>query len=189
MKQVPHARLRTTKKEAHSTLLSTNHHWTLPDAQRIAIKIIDHPQHIKPLVQALLAGDEELRKRAADVMRRITEKTPGLLTHDAEKIIGAFGESIHTNDNWRTRAHLGLVAARTAHTQQQRYHTAGLLRLLLNDPSNVVRCTALEGLGILAKNSRQLRAEVEPILEEALQTGTLAMKNRAKHAFKALSGK
>jgi hypothetical protein len=136
---------------------------------------------------ALLTENSETRKRAADVARRITEKNPALLARHTDKIIGTFSESVEINDNWRTRAHPGLIAARTAYTTQQRLRTAGLLRALLHDPSNVVRCTAIEGLGLLAKLEPVLHAQVEPILEEALQTGTLAMKNRAKYAIKALS--
>jgi hypothetical protein len=114
-----------------------------------------------------------------------------LLFPFAERILGVFSESDTAlsggkPDNWRTRAHLGLVAARVAQTRQQRLRVAGLLRPLLRDARNVVRCTGLEGLGLLAAREPSLRAQVEPELEEALATGTLAMKNRAYHALKRL---
>ena len=64
-----------------------------------------------------------------------------------------------------------------------------LLRPLLSDPSNVVRCTALEGLGILSESEPTLQTEVTLVLEEALQTGTLAMKNRAQHALKKMANR
>jgi len=64
-----------------------------------------------------------------------------------------------------------------------------LLRPFLSDPSNVVRCTALEGLGILSESEPTLQTEVTLVLEEALQTGTLAMKNRAQHALKKMANR
>jgi hypothetical protein len=64
---------------------------------------------------------------------------------------------------------------------------AGLLRPLLRDPGNVVRCTGLEGLGLLAAREPSLRAEVEPELEAALLAGTLAMQNRARCALARLA--
>jgi hypothetical protein len=54
---------------------------------------------------------------------------------------------------------------------------------LYYDSSNVVRCTAIEGLGILARSEPSLRRQFEAIAEESLATGTLAMKNRAHHAL------
>jgi hypothetical protein len=165
--------------------------WNLDCAMRAAEEVLQKPALRTALVQALLSGDEELRQRAADTARRITEKQPELLFPFADRILGIFSESDRAlsggkPDNWRTRAHLGLVAARIAQTRQQRLRAAGLLRPLLRDPRNVVRCTGLEGLGLLAAREPSLRVEVEMELEEALATGTLAMKNRAYHALRRL---
>jgi hypothetical protein len=159
--------------------------WGLQRAQSAAAKILKKPGLIRPLLEALLCGDGRLRQRAADTSRRVTEKQPALLEPHAEVVIGLFSES--GGDNWRTRAHLGLVAARIAHTRSQRTRAAGLLMPLYYDPSNVVRSTAIEGLGILAKREPSLRLQFEPLAEEALATGTLAMQNRAQHALARLS--
>ena len=159
--------------------------WGLRRAQTAAAKTLENPGLIKPLLKALLSGDGALRQRASDTARRITEKQPSLLQPHAEAVIGVFSQS--DNDNWRTRAHLGLVAARIAHTRAQRLRVAGLLMPLYYDPSNVVRCTAIEGLGLLARREPSLRLQFEPLAEEALATGTLAMQNRARHALTRLS--
>jgi hypothetical protein len=139
---------------------------------------------VRVLMHALLSDDAGLRQRAADTARRVTEKRPDVLETEAEGVIGAFSEC--GGDNWRTRAHLGLVAARVAHTRTQRLRVAGLLMPLLYDPSNVVRCTAIEGLGILARREPRLRAQFECVAREALSTGTLAMRNRALHGLERL---
>ena len=64
---------------------------------------------------------------------------------------------------------------------------AGLLMPLYYDPSNVVRCTAVEGLGLLAWREPSLLVQVQPLIEEALVTGTLAMQCRARDAIARLA--
>jgi HEAT repeat protein len=158
--------------------------WGLPDAQHNAVQVLAHPELLKPLLRALFSVDPRLRHRASDTVRRITEKRPEPLTPYTERLLGLFSES--AGDNWRTRAHLGLVVARIAQSRAHRLRAAGLLIPLYYDPSNVVRCTAIEGLGLLAQREPSLRPQVEPLIEEALATGTLAMQCRARHVVALL---
>lgn len=148
------------------------------------MQVLAHPELLKPLLRALFSVDPRLRHRASDTVRRITEKQPELLTPYTERLLGLFSES--AGDNWRTRAHLGLVVARIAQSRAHRLRAAGLLIPLYYDPSNVVRCTAIEGLGLLADREPSLRPQVEPLIEEALATGTLAMQCRARHVVALL---
>lgn len=168
----------------YSTDLSLNFgssSWGLPNAKREAAKILARPTLVKPLIQGLFSANSGIRQRAADTARRVTEKNPALLAPHSERLLGLFSNS--ENENWRTRAHLGLVVARIAKTSAQAQRAAGLLLPLYYDPSNVVRCTAIEGWGILAGSNPALRAQFQPLIEEALTTGTLAMQNRARYAL------
>lgn len=125
-----------------------------------------------------------LRVRAADVARRITDKDPAFLAPYALEIAGILAETPIAES--RTRWHLGLVAARTAHTPAQIRLVAGILRQLSQDKSNVVRCSAVEGLGLLARRDPSLRPSVELYLEQAFAAGTPAMRVRARRALRAL---
>jgi HEAT repeat protein len=158
--------------------------WGLRRAQEAAARVLANPKLVQILLRDLFSDDAALRWRAADTARRVTDKQPALLEPYADDLIGLFSES--GEDNWRTRAHLGLVVARVAHSRLQRVRAAGLLLPLYYDPSNIVRCTAIEGLGLLARRELILRPQVEPLLEESLATGTLAMRNRAQRAIAAL---
>ena len=162
-----------------------SHTWRLPDARAAAARVLAVPDLIKPLLRALASDNPLLRQRAADTARRVTETQPALLVPHADQLLDLFSES--ANDNWRTRTHLGLVVARTAKSASQKRRAAGLLMPLYYDPSNVVRCTAIEDLGMLARADTTLRAQFVTIAEEALTTGTLAMQNRAHHALTRLS--
>jgi hypothetical protein len=160
------------------TLQLGNRPWGLADARRAAAQILANRQLLKQLMGALSSSDSSLRHHAADTARRISEKQPELLTPYAERLLGLFSET--AGDNWRTRAHVGLVVARIAQTRSHRLRAAGLLMPLYYDPSNVVRCTAVEGLGLLAYREPSLRPQVQPLIEEALATGTVAMQSRAR---------
>jgi HEAT repeat protein len=168
-----------------NTLKLDTPNWGLPDARHAAAQILADPALLKALLSALFSDNPVLRHHAADTARRITEKQPELLVPYAERLIGLFSEISpkEAGDNWRTRAHLGLVVARIAQSRAHRLRAAGLLMPLYYDPSNVVRCTAVEGLGLLARREPGLRAQIQPLLEEALAIGTLAMQCRARDAL------
>jgi hypothetical protein len=55
------------------------------------------------------------------------------------------------------------------------------MSLLAEDESNVVRCSAVEGLGLLALQEPLLRDEAEEMVERFLRDGTKAMKSRARN--------
>ena len=86
----------------------------------------------------------------------------------------------------RTRWHLGLVVARVAHTREQRLRAARLMELLMEEESNAARCSAVEGIGLLASEEPSLCGVAADMIARALREGTLAMKCRARHAKKRL---
>jgi hypothetical protein len=162
--------------------------WGLGAARAHARNLLASPARsrtARQLVTAMASSNPELRLRAADVARRITEKDPTLLAPHTADIAGILAEV--PIEESRTRWHLGLVAARTAHAPAQIRLVAGLLWPLSRDKSNVVRCSAVEGLGLLALRDPSLRKSVTPYLEEAFATGTPAMRVRARSALMSWS--
>ena len=77
---------------------------------------------VRALVRELFGDDVEVRKRAADVARRITERDGGLLERYADELAGLL-ETLPVEES-RTRWHLGLVVPRVAHTRVQRLRAA-----------------------------------------------------------------
>jgi len=159
--------------------------WGLPLARSIAEEIAGNKSAIRALVRELFVEDVEVRKRAADVARRITETDSRLLEPYADELAGLL-ETLPVNES-RTRWHLGMVVPRVAHTRMQRLRAARTMSLLAGDESNVVRCSAVEGLGLLALREASLRDEAEEMIERFLHEGTKAMKCRARHAMRKLS--
>ena len=158
--------------------------WGLERALRAARRIEGDRRALKTLVETMFGDDPELRKRSADVARRITEADVTPLLPYANEMAGLLAELSPAES--RTRWHLGLVVARTAHTREQRLRAARLMELLIEDESNVARCSAVEGIGLLASEEPSLRGVAEEMIERALREGTPAMKARARHAKRRL---
>ena len=152
--------------------------WGLPLARVIAEEVGGSKAAVRALVHELFGEDVEVRKRAADVARRVTERDGRLLEPYADELAGLL-ETVAMEES-RTRWHLGMVVPRVAHTRMQRLRAARTMSLLAEDESNVVRCSAVEGLGLLALQEASLRDEAEEMIDRFLREGTLAMKCRAR---------
>jgi len=158
--------------------------WGLARARNTAREIEQDRRAVRSLVETMFSEQPELRKRAADVARRITERDPAPLQPFADELAGLLAE-VPVEES-RTRWHLGLVVARVAHTRDQRLRAARLMELLIGEESNVVRCSSVEGIGLLAAEEPSLRGVAEEMIEQVLRDGTCAMKARARHARRRL---
>lgn len=158
--------------------------WSLTRARETARRIEENKHEVRALVAVLFGNDAEIRKRAADVTRRITERSSTPLRPYADELAGLLAEV--PVDESRTRWHLGLVVARVAHTREQRLRAARLMELMMEDESNVARCSAIEGIGLLAVDEPSLRNVAEEFIARALIEGTPAMKARTRHAKRRL---
>jgi len=161
--------------------------WGLARARAIAVGISEAggESERSALIRELFGEDIEVRKRAADVARRISEREPQLLHPYADELAGLLAQL--PLEESRTRWHLGLVVPRIAQTQAQRIRAARAVLLLAEDPSNVVRCSAVEGLGTLALADPSYRDHAEAMVERYLQHGTMAMKSRSRHVRNMLA--
>jgi hypothetical protein len=158
--------------------------WGLDEARAQAQRLLAQQDRRRPareLIAALITSNPDQRVRAADVARRITERDIEFLAPHAAELASILADTPIAES--RTRWHLGLVAARSARTSQQIRLAAEILWQLAEDKSNVVRCSAVEGLGLLARRDASLRSAVEPFLHQALLIGTPAMRVRARNAL------
>ena len=84
--------------------------WGLPLARSIAREVAEDKAAVRALVREMFGEDVEVRKRAADVARRITDKDSRLLERYADELAGLL-ETLPPEES-RTRWHLGLVVPR-----------------------------------------------------------------------------
>ena len=105
-------------------------------ARAIAGEVGEGKAAVRALVRELFGDDVEVRKRAADVARRIRERDGRPLEPYADELAGLL-ETLPLEES-RTRWHLGMVVPRVAHTRAQRLRAARTMSLLAEDESNVV---------------------------------------------------
>ena len=158
--------------------------WGLGRSRALADEMRGSARELKALVGVLFGDDVEMRKRAADVARRITDRDASALMVYADELAGLLAEL--PVEESRTRWHIGLVVPRVAHTREQRLRAARLMMLLAEDESNVVRCSAMEGISLLAVEEVSLRGDAEEMIERFLWDGTAATKCRARAAKRRL---
>jgi hypothetical protein len=135
-----------------------------------------HPGLVALLVRLLEDGDSLVRMRAADALEKLTAARPLLLRRFTGRLLRLAGGAEQQELRW----HLAQIMPRLRLTARQRVGCVRTLRRYLEDRSSIVRTCALHALAELAQCSRSLRPQVEELVQEALRTGTPAMRARAR---------
>jgi hypothetical protein len=142
---------------------------------------------IRPSPHRAAAGNRHLQQRSGAARPRRGCRSPHYregrrLPHRARRRTRGHPRR-NTDLRIAHRWHLGLVVARSARTSSDIRLAAEVLWQLAEDKSNVVRSSAVEGLGLLARRDPALRNSIEPFLHQALISGTPAMRVRARNAL------
>jgi hypothetical protein len=122
--------------------------------------------------------------RAADAVEKVSAKKPRLLDRHKPELLGLLAEAEQIELRW----HLSAMIPRLRLTDPERLRAAAALRRYLDDRSSIVKTFALQGLVELARNHAGLRGKVKQLLEDAVQSGTPAMKARARELLKTHPG-
>jgi hypothetical protein len=96
------------------------------------------------------------------------------------ELLGLLAEAEQIELRW----HLAAMIPRLRLTAPQRHRAAAVLQRYLEDRSSVVKTFAMQGLADLSQNDADLRSKVKHLLEEAVQSGTPAMRARARNLLK-----
>lgn len=141
------------------------------------------PERFRELIACLWDEDTVVRMRAADAAEKISGAKPELLKPYKRELLGLLAEAQQIEMRW----HLAAMVPRLALTRAERQRAASSLENYLEDRSSIVKTFALQGLTDLARKEPELRGRVKQILEESLESGTAAMKARARKLLKELN--
>jgi hypothetical protein len=120
--------------------------------------------------------------RAADAAEKVSAKKPRLLDRHKAELLGLLAETEQIELRW----HLALMVPRLRLSATEHQRAAAALQRYLDDHSSIVKTFALQGLADLARNDLALQSKVKQFLEAAVQSGTPAMKARARKLLKLL---
>jgi hypothetical protein len=152
-------------------------------ADEVARLVLREPRRFRELFTCLWHENPVLRMRAADAAEKVSARQPRLLDRHKAELLGLLAETEQIELRW----HLALMVPRLRLSATDRQRAAAALQRYLEDRSSIVKTFALQGLADLARNDLALHSKVKQLLEVAVQSGTPAMKARARKLLKLLT--
>src|ERR1700674_988796 len=170
------------RRQAISAMLKGEDRRSIGRSNQIAKLVFSHPRRFAELLKCLWDDDPIIRMRAADAAEKVTAMRPELLKPHKQELLGLLAEAEQIELRW----HMALMVPRLKLTGPERHRAATGLQRYLEDRSSIVKTFALQGLADLGRQDASLLEPARRILEESLQTGTAAMKARARKLLKEL---
>ena len=145
-------------------------------ANEVAKLVLKQPKLFRELMACLWHDDPLIRMRAADAAEKVSRANPSLLARYKPQLLGLLAETTQIELRW----HFAQMIPRLQLTPRERQRAAGALRRYLDDRSSIVRTWALNAFTELSQHDVSLQTETKQLLEEALRSGTAAMRARAR---------
>lgn len=133
-------------------------------------------REFRQLIRVMWHNDPVVRMRAADAVEKISRSKPALLVPFKAELLGLLRQEQQQEVRW----HLAAMVPRLPLTGAEHREAAAIFRDYLNDRSSIVRTFALQALYDLSQQEPSLRESTIDLLHAALQSGTAAMKVRAR---------
>jgi hypothetical protein len=128
------------------------------------------------LVRQLGHDDKLVAERAARTLKKISERDAGALYAWRKALLAEAFRAVDVRVQWN----LSIVLGRLPLKGQDKAVAVDLMFERLRDKSGLNRTLAMQALMDLSEKDAALRARVVPIVREALEGGTPAMRARAR---------
>jgi hypothetical protein len=150
--------------------------------------VAETPALFADLFECLFDADPLVRMRAADAAEKASRDRPQLL----QPWKAALLERISALPQKEVRWHVAQMLPRLSLTAGERETAVGILMGYLADESSIVKTSGMQALADLASHDlanhdERLRAQVIPLIERLIRTGTPAMKSRGRKLLKKLT--
>jgi hypothetical protein len=132
------------------------------------------------LIRTLRLGDKASAERAARALKHISEADPTALYAWRRKLLQIAFAVQDVRVQWNLTIVIGRLPLRGA----DKGVAIDLMFERMRHPSGLNRTFALQALFDLSANDAQLRTRVLPLVHEALESGTPAMRARARRLLK-----
>ena len=142
----------------------------------VVVSVLGSISLFEELINGLFTADPVLRMRAADAVEKATLVRPELLTPHKKNLIRLAGDT----DQQEVRWHMAQILPRLTLKPGDRKTIVDILFTYLNDKSKIVVTFALQALADLAAEDKKLRLRVIRMLEDFTETGSPAIKSRAR---------
>jgi hypothetical protein len=165
-----------------ATLLKGGDRRSIGRSEKVNKLVSRQPGLFAELLKCLWDEDPVIRMRAADAAEKITLAHPELWNPHKQELLGLLDKAEQIALRW----HLALVMPRLKLSGQERARAATAFERYLEVGSSMVKTFALQALVDLARQDARLQEQARRTIEESLQTGTAAMKARARKLLREL---
>ena len=138
--------------------------------------VLKTPSKFEEVFAGMPSDEAVVRARAADAVEKITRIPPALLAPFKKQLLHQIARLKQKEVRW----HVAQLLSRVPLTGPERSAAVELLLGYLKDESSIVKTCALQSLWELARQDETLREMVTARLDEAVRTGTPAMRARAR---------
>lgn len=159
-------------------------HNSLGRANAAAAAAASDRKKFRELILAIWSSEPVIRMRAADAAEKASRTNPSLLEPFKAELLGL----LRSEQQQEVRWHLAMMIPRLLLTSRERIAAAAIFREYLSDRSSIVRTCALQALYDLSRQEPALHEETELLLRTSLQSGTAAMKARARKLLNSSAG-
>lgn len=149
---------------------------TIGKVPEVVALVFRRPELFPGVLEALQHPDPGVRMRAADALEKITRQQPEFLQPHKEFIL----EQARSQPQQEVRWHLAQIIPRLRLSALEIAQVAEVLFRYLDDPSKIVQANSLEALVELARAEDRLWKKVTGTLENLAETGSPAVRSRAR---------
>jgi hypothetical protein len=149
-------------------------------SNEVAALVLDQRQRFPELIACLWSDDPIVRMRAADAAEKASAQEPALLEPFKAELLGLLVEAEQQELRW----HLAQMIPRLPLNAGERQRAATIFSSFLKNRSSIVKTSGLQALADLSRHDARLRSEVMERIEEAVRTGTPAMKARGRNLLR-----
>jgi len=145
-------------------------------SNEVAELVLKQPRLFGELIQGLCATDPLVRMRAADAAEKVSRQQPDLLRPFKRELMHLLQETSEQELRW----HLAQMVPRLPLTSKERLRTTAVFRRYLEDRSSIVKTCAMQALADTAAKDESLLSETKALLQDAMRSGTAAMRARGR---------
>lgn len=153
---------------------------SIGNSDQVVEEVLNDPSLFDLLFPGMLSDDLLVRMRSADAVEKITARRPEYLQPYKETLI----KQVAKSDQQEVRWHVAQMLPRLDLEQEERAAATGILLDYLHDESRIVKTFSLQALADFAEGDAGLRDQVITLLEDAIRTGSPAVRSRAQKLLK-----
>jgi HEAT repeat protein len=148
----------------------------------VVADVLAKPALFEALFDGMSVRDPIVRMRAADAVEKITAKHADWLKPYKQRLLGPVAAIEQQEVRW----HVAQLLPRLPLTAEERPRAVNILLGYLGDKSAIVRTFSLQALADFAQRDETLRPPVVDLLQQALSSGSPAVRTRARKLLRQL---